>query len=158
MAGWLHGVFVGDWLFVFPLCGFSLSLFCNYLCKLQSEAACSHRISQRRPVPVHVWIHGFGKKISYISYRARHRTICDLGDLKRFADGFRHVCRPVEALGFAYACVDSTLHRVNAGTALLQRRETRVCRHGSGAAKVVKGCWHIETKLWIGQRVELSVA
>ena len=30
MAGWLHGVFVVDWLFVFPLCGFSLSLFCNY--------------------------------------------------------------------------------------------------------------------------------
>ena len=29
MAGWLHGGFVGDWLFVFPLCGFSLSLFCN---------------------------------------------------------------------------------------------------------------------------------
>ena len=31
MPGWLHGVFVGEWLFVFPLCGFSLSLFCNYL-------------------------------------------------------------------------------------------------------------------------------
>ena len=30
MAGWLHGVFVGERLFVFPLCGFSLSLFCNY--------------------------------------------------------------------------------------------------------------------------------
>ena len=30
MAGWLHGVFVGEWLFVSPLCGFSLSLFCNY--------------------------------------------------------------------------------------------------------------------------------
>ena len=30
MAGWLHGVFVDDWLFVSPLCGFSLSLFCNY--------------------------------------------------------------------------------------------------------------------------------
>ena len=30
MAGWLHGVFVGEWPFVFPLCGFSLSLFCNY--------------------------------------------------------------------------------------------------------------------------------
>ena len=30
MAGWLHGVFVGEWLFVFSLCGFSLSLFCNY--------------------------------------------------------------------------------------------------------------------------------
>ena len=30
MAGWLHGVFVGEWLFVFPLCGFSLSLFCDY--------------------------------------------------------------------------------------------------------------------------------
>ena len=30
LAGWLHGVFVGEWLFVFPLCGFSLSLFCNY--------------------------------------------------------------------------------------------------------------------------------
>ena len=27
---WLHGVFLGEWLFVFPLCGFSLSLFCNY--------------------------------------------------------------------------------------------------------------------------------
>ena len=24
------GFFVVDWLFVFPLCGFSLSLFCNY--------------------------------------------------------------------------------------------------------------------------------
>ena len=34
MAGWLHGVFVGDWLFVFPLCGFSLSLFCNYFSSL----------------------------------------------------------------------------------------------------------------------------
>ena len=45
MAGWLHGVCVGECLFVFPLCsyqrvkgrshvfplcGFSLSLFCNY--------------------------------------------------------------------------------------------------------------------------------
>ena len=29
--GWLVAWgFVGDWLFVFPLCGFSLSLFCNY--------------------------------------------------------------------------------------------------------------------------------
>ena len=35
MAGWLHGVFVGDWLFVFPLCGFSLSLFCNYRQRLR---------------------------------------------------------------------------------------------------------------------------
>ena len=31
MAGWLHGVFVGEWRFVFPLCGFFLSLFCNYI-------------------------------------------------------------------------------------------------------------------------------
>ena len=30
MAGWLRGVSVGEWLFVLPLCGFSLSLFCNY--------------------------------------------------------------------------------------------------------------------------------
>ena len=37
MAGWLHGVFVGDWLFVFPLCGFSLSLFCNYIKLGQSK-------------------------------------------------------------------------------------------------------------------------
>ena len=36
MAGWLHGVFVGEWPFVFPLCGFSLSLFCNY-CKGRGE-------------------------------------------------------------------------------------------------------------------------
>ena len=38
MAGWLHGVFVGDWLFVFPLCGFSLSLFCNYIWRKRSPA------------------------------------------------------------------------------------------------------------------------
>ena len=31
MACLLNGVFVGDWLFVFPLCGFSLSLCCNHL-------------------------------------------------------------------------------------------------------------------------------
>ena len=30
MTGWLHGVCVGECFFVFPLCGFSLSLFCNY--------------------------------------------------------------------------------------------------------------------------------
>ena len=30
MAGWLHGVCVGECFFVFPLCGFSLALFCNY--------------------------------------------------------------------------------------------------------------------------------
>ena len=30
MAGWLHGVCAGECLFVFQLCGFSLSLFCNY--------------------------------------------------------------------------------------------------------------------------------
>ena len=30
MAGWLHGVCVGACRFVSPLCGFSLSLFCNY--------------------------------------------------------------------------------------------------------------------------------
>ena len=39
MAGWLHGVSVGDWLFVFPLCGFSLSLFCNY----QGMVECQRR-------------------------------------------------------------------------------------------------------------------
>ena len=31
MAGWLHGVCVGECFFVFPLCGCSLSLFCNYI-------------------------------------------------------------------------------------------------------------------------------
>ena len=30
VAGWLHGVCVGECFLVFPLCGFSLSLFCNY--------------------------------------------------------------------------------------------------------------------------------
>ena len=34
MAGWLHGVCVGECLFVFPLCGFSLSLFFNYPVRL----------------------------------------------------------------------------------------------------------------------------
>ena len=38
MAGWLHGVFVGEWLFVFPLFGFSLSLFCNYPCQSDVRA------------------------------------------------------------------------------------------------------------------------
>ena len=37
MAGWLHGVFVGDRLFVFPLCGFSLSLFCNCIMELSTS-------------------------------------------------------------------------------------------------------------------------
>ena len=42
MAGWLHGVLVGDWLFIFPLCGFSLSLFCNYfLMKSDAYDKCS---------------------------------------------------------------------------------------------------------------------
>ena len=44
MDGWWHGVCVSacwfvplDWLFVFPLCGFSLSLFCNYFNKTIQE-------------------------------------------------------------------------------------------------------------------------
>ena len=42
MAGWLHGVFVGEWLFVFPLCAFSLSLFCNYFLNAWSfDDACA---------------------------------------------------------------------------------------------------------------------
>ena len=36
MAGWLHEVFVGEWLSVFPLCSFSLSLFCNYKIKTKT--------------------------------------------------------------------------------------------------------------------------
>ena len=47
MAGWLHGVSVGDWLFVFPLCGFSLSLFCNY--RLPTM-----HLLLRHPVHVHI--------------------------------------------------------------------------------------------------------
>ena len=43
MAGWLHGVFVSDWLFVFTLCGFSLSLFCNY------DSAHAHTIPCNQP-------------------------------------------------------------------------------------------------------------
>ena len=58
MAGWLHGVFVVDWLFVFPLCGFSLSLFCNYarcvlrlLCSTHSfvTTGCVPRRTRQRP-------------------------------------------------------------------------------------------------------------
>ena len=55
MAGWLHGVFVGEWLFVFPLCGFSLSLFCNYIYILASATTAvntsrdnSHTVSLRQ--------------------------------------------------------------------------------------------------------------
>ena len=49
MAGWLHGVFVGEWLFVFPLCGFSLSLFCNYLTAPASATAETHARVRCRP-------------------------------------------------------------------------------------------------------------
>jgi len=53
MAGWLHGVFVGEWLFVLPLCGLSLSLFCNYEpadtkytpCSLPSLLSYTHRVT-----------------------------------------------------------------------------------------------------------------
>ena len=41
MDGWLHGVFVGELLFVFPLCGFSLSLFCNHYRSRRIHASCS---------------------------------------------------------------------------------------------------------------------
>ena len=47
MAGWLHGVFVVDWLFVFPLCGFSLSLFCNR-CQASPRPIARHTISRWR--------------------------------------------------------------------------------------------------------------
>ena len=58
MAGWLHGVFVGDWLFVFPLCGFSLSLFCNY--SLRHSVSC--RLLPRRGTLASSirWIHYVG--------------------------------------------------------------------------------------------------
>ena len=62
MAGWLHGVFVGEWLFVFPLCGFSLSLFCNYvsgarvdLCSLC--APCAHACARGRPNAITIVAH-----------------------------------------------------------------------------------------------------
>ena len=44
MAGWLHGVVVGDWLFVFPLCGFSLSLLCNYFKSLYNRMTLQHHL------------------------------------------------------------------------------------------------------------------
>ena len=49
MAGWLHGVSVGEWLFVCPLCGFSLSLFCNYV-----HVIGAHRLRTQHggPLPV----------------------------------------------------------------------------------------------------------
>ena len=40
MAGWLHGVFVGEWPFFFPQCGFSLSLFCNTHLDVHMSAEC----------------------------------------------------------------------------------------------------------------------
>ena len=43
MAGWLHGVFVVDWLFVFPLCVFSVSLFCNWYANGSAIVRCEGR-------------------------------------------------------------------------------------------------------------------
>ena len=48
MAGWLHGVFVVEWLFIFPLCGFSFSLFCNY------KSAPTNKKTPMRTVPTAV--------------------------------------------------------------------------------------------------------
>ena len=44
-SGWLHGICVGACGFVSPLCGFSLSLFCNYLTtwELLSGVTCTVR-------------------------------------------------------------------------------------------------------------------
>ena len=42
------GVFVGEWLFVFPLCGFSLSLFCDYA---EVAAACQKNETQSNITP-----------------------------------------------------------------------------------------------------------
>ena len=56
MAGWLHGVFVGEWLFVFPLCDFSLSLFCNYLSSTGSYKRVkgrSHNVEKRLSMHPH---------------------------------------------------------------------------------------------------------
>ena len=72
------GFFVGEWLFVFPLCGFSLSLFCNYSAlgnlPAAGEAETSTSVKQRPlgvpsrdssydssygqcdGVPVHKWV------------------------------------------------------------------------------------------------------
>ena len=58
MPGWLHGVFVGDWLFVFPLRGFSISLFCNYcphldICDSELHVRLrAHRAANAAPVVV----------------------------------------------------------------------------------------------------------
>ena len=38
MAGWLHGVCVGACLFVSPLCGFSLSVFCHYSLHMHTKS------------------------------------------------------------------------------------------------------------------------
>ena len=48
MAAWLHGVCVGECFFVFPLCGFSLSLFGNYMigCRSPPCKACLHHLQQ----------------------------------------------------------------------------------------------------------------
>ena len=43
--GWLVAWgFVGEWHFVFPLCGFSLSLFCNYPFGNDMKGLCRHGI------------------------------------------------------------------------------------------------------------------
>ena len=55
MAGWLHGVFVGAWLFVFPLCGFSLSLFCNYGSRLKIYAFAFSNICIMHTCCAHPW-------------------------------------------------------------------------------------------------------
>ena len=65
MAGWLHGVFVVDWLFVSPLCGFSLSLFCNYV----SDQAHLHGVAcMHCNVNGHNHMHGYTEKAT----EARH--------------------------------------------------------------------------------------
>ena len=54
MAGWLHGVFVGEWLFVFPLCGCSISLFCNYIYVACTYSTCGTPILHPSQLPIAV--------------------------------------------------------------------------------------------------------
>ena len=47
-----HGVSVRDWLFVFPLCGFSLSLFCNSNLRTLVLGRFSHAVG----IPAHSFV------------------------------------------------------------------------------------------------------
>ena len=80
MAGWLHGVCVGACLIVSPLCGFCLSLFCNYQPNhIKTSTHIYIQLGQKRRrlvIHLHLCLHRHGSDASVpCSWSAKHTYV-----------------------------------------------------------------------------------